>query len=259
MLSSLLSSHDQVICFFELFHRHLKSVPFSVAGYRSKANHPRIVHLRNTDPVGFLKSEVYKPQRDKIKAVGFKLLYPQGRKGVPWWNEPEFNRWWENVGYEPNWDCAKSDLWQFLKEDTSIAIIHLKRENLLRSKVSAMAAQLTGKWGVGATGGINETMEARFSLKFEECLQDLEAHRRMEDEAEALFANHQKLDLTYEEMVEDLNTASSRVQNFLGLTPKALKTKTIKQESRDLSEIVVNYDNLKKQFSTTCWQYLFEE
>lgn len=260
MLSSMLENHPQAVCFFELFHRHLESVPFSVSGYQRKAIDSKIVALRNSDPVEFLKSEIYKPYGLSAKAVGFKLLYPQGRCGNPWWNSSEFNRWWEKVGYEPDWSSEKSALWEYLKNDKSIAIIHLKRENLLRSKVSAMTAQITGEWGIGATGGFSDvTTEPELVLDFDECLQDFEAHRRMESEADELFIEHRKLDMTYEYMTSCPDDAGIKIQKFLGLEPKRLSTKTRKQSGRSLSEIVANYDHLKQRFNSTPWHYLFDD
>ncbi len=260
MLSSMLASHSQAICFFELFHRHLESVPFSVPGYQRKSKNPEIVALRNSDPVEFLKSEVYKPQRRGIRAVGFKLLYPQARKGNPWWNGSEFDRWWEKVGYEPDWNHAKSDLWQFLREEPSVSIIHLKRRNLLRSKVSAITAQTTGRWGTGATGGIaTDNSPPRISIDFKECLQDFEAHRRMEDETDEFFDEKLKLNITYEELISNLPRTMRKVQNFLGITPLSLSSETKKQTTRHLSEIVTNYPELKVKFEDTPWQSFFDD
>lgn len=260
MLSSLLSSHPNIICFFELFHRHLEAVPFSVPGYQRKADQPAIVNLRNTDPVEFLNTQIFKPHRPNIQAVGFKLLYPQGRKDNPWWNQSEFDRWWQNIGHEPKWDHAKTDLWQYLKENKEIAIIHLKRENLLRSKVSGLTAQATGNWGVGATGGFGRNpSDYHFELNFEECLKDFNAHRRMEDEADEYFKGHAKLNLTYEEIVTNPEGTSFRVQSFLGVPFQSLTTQTRKQASKPLKDVIQNYDQLKLQFSNTRWQYLFDD
>ena len=260
MLGSMLASHPQTVCFFELFHRHLESIPFGVPGYRKKSTSSRVVNLRNNDPVEFLKSEVYGFHKVGIKAVGFKLLYPQARRGSPWWNSSDFDRWWKKVGYEPNWDGAKSDLWEYLRNDRSIAIIHLKRENLLRSKVSAITAQSTGEWGVGATGGFSGVAtRPKFALDFNECLQDFEAHRRMENETDQLFSKHKKLDLTYEQLISNPVDVGREIQAFLSLDIKPLKAKTKKQASRELFEVVSNYEQLKKKFSSTSWHYLFND
>ncbi|MEL7038539.1 MAG: Stf0 family sulfotransferase [Cyanobacteria bacterium J06592_8] len=260
LLGSLLSSHPQTLCFFELFHRHLESIPFSVLGYRAKSSDRKIVSLRNNDPARFLQQEIYKPQHPRIKAVGFKLLYPQGRADNPWWNSPEFDRWWKDVGYEPSWSSAKSDVWTYLKDNTDIAIVHLKRKNLLRSKVSGKTAQKTGNWGIGATGGIGNPSEAvKFKLDFNECLQDFEAHRRMEDETDEFFANHRVLSVTYEDLVGNPTQTTNEIQRFLSLDIQSLATKTKKQASKPLSDIIQNYQELQEAFSNTSWVQLFED
>ncbi|MCU0527102.1 MAG: sulfotransferase [Elainella sp. Prado103] len=260
MLCSLLSSHAQALCFFELFHRHLESIPFSLPGYQAKSNHPQIVHLRNTDPVSFLKSEIYKPQKKSIQAVGFKLLYPQARADNPWWNSASFDRWWKDVGREPSWSGARSDLWAYLQKNTDIAIIHLKRENLLESKISAVMAQRTGNWGVGATGGFGQGQQAiQFELDFQECLQDFEAHHRMESEADEFFKNHRKLSITYEDLVRNTIDTSRRIQEFLGLELRVLGTQTKKQITQPLPDLVTNYHQLKAKFANTIWQDYFKD
>ena len=259
MLCSLLSSHSQVLCFFELFHRHLSSVPFSVPGYQAKSKNQKIVDLRNNDPGKFLDREIYKNHHKKIKAVGFKLLYTQGRSNNPWWNSSEYDRWWKDVGKEPCWNSDKSNLWQYLKENKDIAIIHLKRNNLLKAKVSALTAQTTGNWGIGATGGIdkNNTL-VKCELDFDECLQDFEASRRMEDETDDFFAEHKRLVITYEELVENTDNITNKIQDFLGLETQNLVVQTQKQATQPISEVIDNYQQLKTEFSNTSWSNFFE-
>ncbi|MDJ0531151.1 MAG: Stf0 family sulfotransferase [Xenococcaceae cyanobacterium MO_207.B15] len=259
MLCSLLSSHSQILCFFELFHRHLVSVPFSVPGYQHKSKNLKIVNLRNNDPVKFLTQEIYKNHRQNIKAVGFKLLYTQGRADNPWWNSSAYDRWWKDVGKEPVWNSDKSNLWQYLKENKDIAIIHLKRNNLLKAKVSGLTAQTTGNWGIGATGGIDKNNTVvKCKLNFEECLQDFETIRRMEDEADEFFAEHKKLVITYEELVENTANITNKIQDVLGLKTRNLVPQTKKQANQPLSEVIENYQQLKAKFSNTSWSDLFE-
>lgn len=259
MLCSYLASHSQVRMFFELFHRHLDSIPFSAPGYRAKSKDPHLVALRNQDPVGFLKTEIFKPYLPSTKAVGFKLLYPQARADDPWWNTAEFDRWWHKVGHEPSWKNAKSDLWAYLKSDPEIAIIHLKRQNLLRAQVSAFVAQSTGYWGAGATGGIGEKTAVKLELNAEELQQDFAAARRMEQEADQLFSSHKKLSLTYEQLVGEPEEVLQKVQNFLGLELQQLQTQTRKQAWQPISDAIANYNELKQHFNGTPWQEFFEE
>ncbi|AFZ36144.1 sulfotransferase, putative [Stanieria cyanosphaera PCC 7437] len=258
MLCSLLSSHSQILCFFELFHRHLNSVPFSTLGYQNKSKNKTIIDLRNNNPQEFLEQEIYKNHQKKIKAVGFKLLYTQGRTDNPWWNSSEYDRWWKDVGKEPCWNSNQSNLWQYLKENKDIAIIHLKRNNLLEAKVSGITAQTTGNWGIGATGGINKNnVLVKCELNFEECMQDFEALRRMEDEADEFFAEHRKLVITYEELVENTANITNKIQVFLGLKTENLVTQSKKQATCSLLDVIDNYYQLKSQFTNTRWSNFF--
>ncbi|MFP4120919.1 Stf0 family sulfotransferase [Coleofasciculus sp.] len=252
MLCSLLSKHSQTLMFFELFHHHLESIPFHAPGYRAKSQDKRIVDLRNSDPVEFLKTEIYKPHPQKIQAVGFKLIYTQGRTDNPWWNSSDFDRWWKDVGRPPSWSSTKSDLWSYLKENTDIAIIHMRRKNLLQRIVSTFTAQATGNWGVGATGGLGDNKkEVKFDLNFDECRQDFEAIRKMEDEADEFFANHKKLVIAYEDLIENMTNTTNNIEEFLGLEIKKLNTETKKQATKLPSEMITNYQQLKEQFSGT--------
>lgn len=260
MLCSLLSSHPQTITFFEIFHRYFGSTPFNTPGYRAKCKDEKIVNLRNTEPVKFIESHIYKPFPNRVKAVGFKLLYTQARNQDPWWNSSDFDRWWQDVGRPPTLTNAKSDLWSYLKENKDIAIIHLRRDNLLERLVSGNTAIATGKWGIGATGGLdNKNQVFKLQLNFEECLQDFEAIRRMEDEAEEVFAHHKKLVITYEELVEKTAGITNQVQSFLGLTTQNLVTETKKQATQPLWDVIDNYYQLKSQFTNTPWSIFFEK
>ena len=176
-----------------------------------------------------------------------------------YWNSSEYDRWWKDVGKEPCWNSDKSNLWQYLKENKDIAIIHLKRNNLLKAKVSALTAQTTGNWGVGATGGIdkNNTL-VKCELDFDECLQDFEASRRMEDETDDFFAEHKRLVITYEELVENTDNITNKIQDFLGLETQNLVVQTQKQATQPISEVIDNYQQLKTEFSNTSWSNFFE-
>jgi len=76
MLTSFMGNHPDALVFFELFKADRSQVPFGVDGFRGKAHDREIVELRNTDPVQFLKQEVFRVHPPHLNAVGFKLLYP---------------------------------------------------------------------------------------------------------------------------------------------------------------------------------------
>ena len=260
MLCSLLASHPQTRTFFEVFHRHPGSTPFQVAGYRAKSSDPKISYLRQTDPVSFVNQEVWRRHPERIRAVGFKLLYTQARNTDRWWNGREFDRWWQQVGRPPTLQNAKSDLWSYLRDTPDVYIIHLRRKNLLERVISTKNAQDTGNWGVGATGGVGELHRSnQFSLDFQNCAQDFAAIRRMEDECDDFFSNSTKLNLTYEQLVNQPLTTLEKVQDFLKLRLSPLKTETKKQTKKHISDIVINYSDLREKFLDTQWHSFFQE
>lgn len=259
MLCSLLNSHPDVQAYFELFHRHLQSVAFGLPGYKWLSRDDYVVALHNDDPVSFLNKYVYNRKRRNVKAVGFKLLYTQARKHNPWWNGPDFERWWSVVGRAPLLSEARSDLWEHLSKDLSYHIIHLKRRNYLKRIVSGQTAIATGNWGVGATGGIGDKRSVALRLDGEHLLQDFEAFRRMEQEADMLFANHPKLEIFYEDMIHEQERTGREIQQFLGLAVRKLHAKTEKQSTKKLSEIIENFTELQAQFHGSQWESFFDD
>lgn len=260
MLRSLLANHPSVRVFFELFHLHRDNVPFDVEGYKHKSSNPQIVQRRNTDPVKFLNTDVFTRQPPSVKAMGFKLLYTQARSQHMWWQDPPYERWWTHIDRSVEWKQAKSDLWAYLAQETDIKIIHLTRENLLKVKVSTQLAKKTGHWGDGATGGTrDDDTEPTVSLNPKHCREDFEAKRRMEAQIEERFSDHRLHALTYEQLVENRSQVLSRVQEFIGVPTRPLQTETEKQRQRPLSQVIENYDVLRREMKGTPWMRFFEE
>ncbi|WP_263784439.1 sulfotransferase [Salinibacter grassmerensis] len=260
MLRSFLADHPSVRMFFELFHLFPDNVPFDVKGYKQKGGNPEVVQRRNTDPVKFLKTDVFTRQPLFVQAVGFKLLYTQARSQHMWWQDPPYERWWTHIDRSVDWKETTSDLWGYLAEETDIAIIHLTRENLLKQKVSAQLAKKTGHWGAGATGGVNEDdAEPTVSLNPKHCYEDFEAKRQMQEQIEERFSDHRLLAVTYEQLVENRNQMLRHVQEFIDVPIRPLQTETEKQRKRPLSRVIENYDVLRREMKRTPWIRFFEE
>lgn len=262
MLGSYLGSHPNARMFFEVFHRHAGSVPFGHPGYDARANAPAVVADRNGDPAGFLERHVFTRQPTDVQAVGFKLLYTQARQGRQWWDEPAFDHWWAHLdrSEEPDWDTARSDLWASLAADRDLAVIHLTRENPLAGIVSASLAKQTGRWGIGATGGVGvETVRTTVEVDTRHLLQNLDAGRRQQREAEALFQGHPLTHVTYEQLVSTPDETLARLQSFLGMPAATLQTRTEKQNRRPLAEVVENHAAVAQALDGTRWESLLTD
>ena len=257
MLTSYLSSHPAIRMFFELFHIDPGAVPFHVEGYERRAVAPEVVRMRNEDPVRFLDRYVFARVPPNIRAVGFKLLHTQARAQVDWWDAPEFADWWSHVdnSARTRWRHGRSDLWAHLRADRDLRVILLTREDPLQATVSAEQAKLSGRWGIGATGGADGAAPS-VVLDASKLVRDFEAAWRQADEAKSFFEGHPAVELTYEQLVADPLRSLARVQELLGTPPANLSTKTRKLQRRPLSEVVSNWDEVRRALAGTRWEEL---
>ncbi len=260
MLTDYLDNHPAVLCFFELFHRDMRGVPFGCDGFRRRGADPRVVTLRNEDPAAFLDREIFRPVPRGYRAVGFKLLYTQAHRSGQWWFDERYRHWWNGAGSKPPWEKAVSDPWGYLDTRRDVRILHLTRRNLLRQVLSGATAHATAKWGIGASGGApmkDERVVVR--LDPDELAIDFEGLNRLTEEARARFASHRVLELTYEDLAAAPEVQLRRVQDFLGLPHRPVSTRTRKLATRPLADVIGNYDELQKRFAATPHAGYFDE
>jgi hypothetical protein len=74
-----------------------------------------------------------------------------------------------------------------------------------------------------------------------------------------MFRHHQTLYLDYEDILHDRDTVFARAQEFLGLEPVALVPSLQRQNPEPLSDLVSNYDLLKRELSDGPLAACFEE
>ena len=186
----------------------------------------------NGNPIHFLETEVFQKYPSFTDAVGFKLFYYHARED------------------------SRKVLWDHLKEQRNVHIIHLKRRNSLRVLLSRKKAHMTDRW-TDVNGALKDTLS--IPLSREECLEQFAWIRKMWALYDRLFCKHPKMDVFYEDLVTDRDGEMDRVQAFLGVAPRALPPGTHKQAQLPLSEAVTNYRSLKRSFLNTRWGMFFEE
>jgi LPS sulfotransferase NodH len=228
MLRLMLNSTSQVVTFGELF-KNPNKIGWDMPGY---SNSGHVLDLFQKETRLFIDKEVFKKYPKNVKAVGFKIFYYHAK-------EPEL---------EPVWD--------YLKEDRSIHVIHLRRNNILKTHISRVRAQMTNNW-------INLSGECEvippFKLDYEELLKDFIQTRAWESEAEQLFINHPKIEITYEQLAHDYHSEMRKIQKFLGLDNEQVFLQTHKQTREPLSAMIENYFELKKLFEDSPWETFFTE
>lgn len=175
----------------------------------------------------YFEENIFKRYAESIRAVGFKIFYQH-----------------------PVWDQTGT-VWPCLQAMRDLRVVHLKRQNLLRILVSAKIARKTDIW---KQSGAEQETDKRITLTAEECMEFFQKAVNQEKETDERFAGHPVLQLTYEDLTSQYHLQMKLVQEFLGVKPLQLPQKTIKQNPEPLSELVVNYEELKQALSGTQWE-----
>jgi LPS sulfotransferase NodH len=225
-LASSISAHKNAIAFGELFNntRH-ERIGWSYSGFDSTDS---LVRLREQDPVQFLETAVYKKYPMSIQAVGFKLFYYHARK--------------------PQWEAV----WPYLR-DSSVAVLHLKRKDLLALQLSMTKALKSKKW---STRENESTKSSTISLSYEDCLTGFETVRRWQQDFDGYFT--ESIEVYYEDIKQDYHGEMRRVQDYLGIEYQPTKSPLKKQETLPLHLAIANYGELKERFAGGEWEYLFD-
>ena len=226
LMVQLLKSHPEILCFGELFVN--KRIGFNQEGFDQ--NQPELLALRNEQPIRFLKEYVFAGWSDDHQAVGFKLFPDQMDNG------------------------AFKLLWEWLEANKDVKIIHLNRNNQLATYASLLKARKTKQFGI--TSEENRSM-AQVEMNPREAQEFFEMRESYRNEIVNRF-NDRRLDITYEELDQGMEDAMRKVQAFLGLKVVELQSKKVKQETRPLADVILNYDSLKAELKATPWITYFD-
>lgn len=141
----------------------------------------------------------------------------------------------------------------FLNKNNNLKVIFLTRKNLLKRYVSRKIAKLTQNY-------VNSQTTHMVSLNTEEVKQDIDYCKKEQE----LFLcklknlNVQFINLTYEELYSNPAITLEKIDLLLGTGLKFLPS-TKKQENRHLSDIIVNYNQLKDELNGTDYMQYFDK
>jgi LPS sulfotransferase NodH len=146
-----------------------------------------------------------------------------------------------------------SRLWQALVDDRELAIIHLRRRNMLETLVSITTAFKTNRWW-SHSGMPTLTM---VHLDPEQCLACFQKLDALAADADQMFSGHRKLDLFYEDLVRRRDDTLTRVSAFLDVAIHPASTRLNKLVNVPASSSIENYAELKEFFQGSIWTEFF--
>jgi len=212
MLRTTLDRHPNAVCLTEMFNPDYtgKAYPFT----------------EFTPEREILDRYIFCKYPWRVRAVGFCLHRLDAR----------FGKW--------------PDLWKILEDMDDLAIISLRRVNLLRRFWSFEIRNIQDL--------ANHPPEPR-SYDRDRLVADFERQTAKIKEFDERFARHPLLPVTYEELWDNFPPAIQRIQRFLGLPVVALNPGTARRLPQRLSEKVINYEQLKQELAGTPWGAFFDE
>ena len=230
MLRHMLNSHPDVRCHGEVMTGRGRD---ALAGGDRDADASvtrALLDRRESDPQGFLEDVVLDP--GPARAVGFKIKYE------------------ELLLRDHAW------LLEWLKSHRQIRVIHLTRENRLKRLISEVTAtKVYGLYNV--TSEAERPRAARISLSAEECLEDFARTEEREALFQSHFESHEMFRTTYEAIVGDRADVRAELTQFLGVSPTALTTPTLKLNPDDLRTVLEDYEALAAALQGTRYAVYF--
>ena len=230
LLLNLLNAHHTVVAFGELF-RGDGAIGWDIPPFVTQQS-LRFRRMAETQPLEFLEHAVFRPWPREVAAVGFKLFYYHARCG------------------------RQVMVWDYLRTEPGLAIIHIKRRNILEQYVSLRVAHATNVW---STAKQPDGSAEPISLVPEDCLRHFEEVRAQEEACDAFFTGCRVLTLTYEDLVADRAAAMKAVGAHLGLSLESAKPGIVRQRTQPLSHAIANYDELREFFAGSAWESFFRQ
>jgi LPS sulfotransferase NodH len=228
LLLNLLNAHPTVIAFGELF-RGDGAIGWDIPPFVTQQS-LRLRRVAETQPLEFLENAVFRRWPTEVLAVGFKLFYYHARFGL------------------------QAMVWDHLRKQPGLAIIHIKRRNILEQYLSLRVAHATNVW---STAKQPDGTAEPISLVPEDCLRHFEEVRAQEEACDAFFAGCRILTLAYEDLVADRASAMKTVGAHLGLSLESAKPSIVRQRTQPLSSAIANYDELRAFFAGSAWESFF--
>lgn len=212
MLRTSLDNHPQVICMTEMFNPDYTEGKYDFTP--------------DTPASEILEKYIFTPENMTQACVGF-LLHRVGAR---------FGNW--------------PDLWSLLEQDQELAVISLRRQNLLRRYLSVQLMKNQDLAG-------NPPAPMHFDKEL--LIRDFEKQEAKIAEFDLRFSDHPLITVTYEDLCDRYTETMVRIQSFLNLTPANLQPGTKKRANPPLAKIVTNYTELKREFADTKWFSFFDD
>jgi LPS sulfotransferase NodH len=226
------------------FYKHKKYTPFLILGHPRTGTSLLHTYLNSHSAILSLNEALAYTNDGKllfhnyskaIKVVGFKYFY------------------------EYILDAEKRNTLIQLVSDFKIKVLKIDRKNYLRTYISLKIAEKTKEWS--STGSTTFALKNKqLKLTKEECLTAFANYAAMEKETEVILKHYNIPVYTIEYEALDTNPIAvmNGVQEYLGVVPQTVFSLLTKQNPERISELILNYQELKNEFKGSEFESYFE-
>lgn len=233
-LHGSLLENKNIIQYSEIFSNPNKITFGNAYGNNHNETPKELLTLRNEHPIDFLEKYIFTSYNSAIKAVGFKVFPEQ----------------LENDKFK--------QVWLWIVKNKDIKIINLIRHNFLKSYLSRSIARKDKVYNI-----IDKTQRSSttITLDINEFLEYLETRENYQKQIELICNNRDHIHLSYDNLYNNPNSTFQIIFDFLEIdTPIDFKqSKLIKKETRNLKDIIENYEEVYSRLCNTKWKFFFDK
>jgi LPS sulfotransferase NodH len=187
-----------------------------------------LLHGRRSE---WVWNNVFSYKSKSTKLVGFKIFY-----------------------YHPQ-DSDDSWVWDKIYGEKNIPIIHLKRDNVLRTYLSRQIAAKTKVWHDKSGKNSIDLSNKKVSLDPTQSIEEFNKTEAWVENATKRISDHNVLDISYEHLTgEHQKQTLDDIQKFLKVKPISLSSGMKKQNSEKLSDLIENYTEVESHLTGTKWE-----
>jgi len=217
-----------------LGHRNYKR--FAIIGHSRTGSNYLFVGLQSSKCVR-IYHEVFAKRNRKIAGKEFDMIFPMLFR--------KESRNIKAVGFKLFYDHLTIAEWEKFLSHKYLRIIHLTRDNRLRTIVSLDIAFKTDQWSVSANDKDKQPVEKSISLDTSTLIDRLEQIQDYETFIRDRFKDKYILEVVYEQLTTKPEETFQYIGGYIGVDDIDLSKITLtKQNPESLEQLIVNYDEV---------------
>ncbi|MGE5248934.1 MAG: Stf0 family sulfotransferase [Bacteroidota bacterium] len=164
------------------------------------------------------------------------------------------------VGFKLFYNHLTDDEWDRFLAHREFKLIHLTRQNRLRTIVSLEIAFKTGRWTSSRQPDHNQVQDRTILIEPAKLLARIEQLRQAERLARQRFSDRPVIEIVYEEMVREPLQTFEHVGDYLGIQdidPTQIRIR--RQNPEPLSQLLLNYAEMRQVLKDTEYAHYLDE